>query len=877
MRGRNVHYRPRVDPLEDRLPPGSLLGFFGTSEAAPAPDLSPVSDPAPSVALTTGEPLEALGRAWPDSPPAVEAPARLVSAPAPSADDTPAADGGDWASLTAPTVPSRRTAPVNIGVAPISSATLGTDAASTNGLLRLPPPETAPVTGSANASLRDLAFTTLVAGQGAVNSARPLPRSPATRSSNYRQLPLSFQANVGQTDSRVQFLSAANGAMLFLTSTEAVFRLEKPPARGGWRAEGGGQGGVADSLGEVGPPGSAVVRMQLIGATPGARGVGLDALPTRANYFLGDDPAAWRTNVASYGRVEFPGVYTGIDLVYYGNQGQLEYDFVVAPGADPRAISLHFGGANGVTLDAAGNLVVQTAAGPLVQHRPVLYQTVGGVRQPVAGSFVLEGSNQVGVTVGRYDPTQALVIDPTLAYSSYLGGSGEEMALGLAVDDQGDMFVTGQTSSPDFPTTDGSTGDGIPHAFVAELDPTGAYLVFATYLGGSGFDRGNAIALDSSGAVYVAGRTNSRNFPRLHPLPYGRTYPGGMFSAFVTRLSATGDSLVYSTYLGGSGNDDALGIAVNAQNQAYVVGGTSSDDFPTTPNAFQYEEIGTVAFLARINAADSNLLYCSYLGGNASSQRANGVALDAAGNVYVTGQTAAVDFPVVTPAAQENFGGGVSNSFVAKFNPARSGARSLVYSTYLGGSQDDRGLAIAVDGDGNAYVTGETSSPDFPTVNAFQPGFQATNYNAFITKVDPTGRSWVFSSYFGGSGWDIAAGIALDAQNNIYLTGMTTSPDFPTVNPIQGTFGGGNSDGFVAELSADGSGPLFSTYLGGSGDENPDENVVHTGQHNGRIAVDGGGTIYVIGNTQSVDFPTVNALQGSLNGLTNTFLVKIAP
>ncbi len=205
------------------------------------------------------------------------------------------------------------------------------------------------------------------------------------------------------------------------------------------------------------------------------------------------------------------------------------------------------------------------------------------------------------------------------------------------------------------------------------------------------------------------------------------------------------------------------------------------------------------------------------------------------------------------------------------------GARSLIYSTYLGGSQDDRGLAVAVDSDGNAYVTGETSSPDFPTVNAFQPTFQAANFNAFITKVDPTGSSWVFSSYFGGSGWDIGSGIALDAQNNIYLTGMTTSPDFPTVNPIQADFGGGNSDAFVAELSADGSGPLFSTFLGGSGDENPDENVVHTGQHNGRIAVDSSGTIYVIGNTQSPDFPTVDPLQGSLNGITNAFLVKITP
>ncbi len=858
-------YQPRLDTLEDRLPPGSLLGFFAGTEAEAAPSPCADGDSLPEIALTLDTPLEAHGKDWPDSSQATESAARPVSSRTDNNADILNLAGDDLADLpTAPPSSLRSFPSAGIGVGPASPVASTNEAASGAGLLRLPSPELTGAAVSGNAIVPDHALTA-AAGRQATNPLRPLPHSAPALTQNYGQLPLSFQANVGQTDPRVQFLSAANGSMLFLSATEAVFRLDKPA------------NGAPDSLGEVGPPTTAVVRMDLIGATPGVQGVGLEALPTRANYFLGNDPAGWHTNVPSYGRVAFPGVYPGIDLVYYGNQGQLEYDFVVAPGADPRAISLHFQGAEGVALDAAGNLVVQTAAGPMVQHRPVLYQTVNGVRSAVAGRFVLQGPDQVGLAVGRYDPTQALVIDPTLAYSSYLGGSGEEQALGLAVDDQGDMFITGQTSSPDFPTTDGSTGDGLPHAFVAELDPTGTYLVFATYLGGNGLDRGNAIALDQSGNIYVAGRTGSTNFPRLHPLPYGRVYPGGTYSGFVTKLNSTGDSMVYSTYLGGSGNDDALGIAVNANNQAYVVGGTSSDDFPTTPNAFQYEEIGTVAFLAKINAADSNLLYATYIGGDNRAQRANGVALDAAGNAYITGQTDAVDFPVTGRAAQQDFGGGISNAFVTKINPTRMGARSLIYSTYLGGSQDDRGLAVAVDSDGNAYVTGETSSPDFPTVNAFQPTFQAANFNAFITKVDPTGSSWVFSSYFGGSGWDIGSGIALDAQNNIYLTGMTTSPDFPTVNPIQADFGGGNSDAFVAELSADGSGPLFSTFLGGSGDENPDENVVHTGQHNGRIAVDSSGTIYVIGNTQSPDFPTVDPLQGSLNGITNAFLVKITP
>jgi hypothetical protein len=858
-------YRPRVDSLEDRLPPGSLLALGAGFEAGPVLSLSADNNLRPEIALEIDQPLESHGNERLDTLPVSEFAAQPIHSRTSTDTETLNPDGDDLAGSTTARPPASRLLPSE-GSAPVPAtwASWSNTAANAAALLRLPSTEPGSAVQPSSAIVRNDAVA-VAAGRHSANSIRPLPHSPATLAKNYGQLPLRFQANVGQTDPRVQFLSAGNGSMLFLSSTEAVFRLDRPASD------------IPDSLGEIGPPSTAVIRMQLVGATPGVQGVGLEALPTRANYFLGNDPAHWHTNVPSYGRVAFPGVYPGIDLVYYGNQGQLEYDFVVAPGADPRAISLHFQGTQNVALDAAGSLVVQTAAGSIVQHRPVLYQIANGVRSAVAGSFILEGPNQVGVAVGRYDPTQPLVIDPTLAYSSYLGGSGEELALGLAVDDQGDMFVTGQTSSPDFPTTDGSTGDGLPHAFVAELDPTGTYLVFATYLGGSGLDRGNAIALDASGNIYVAGRTGSRDFPLVHPLPYGLRYPGGTYSGFVTKLSPAGASVVYSTYLGGSGNDDALGIAVNAQNQAYVVGGTSSDDFPTTPNAFQYEEVGTVGFLAKINAADSDLLYASYIGGDLRAQRANAVALDSAGNAYITGQTDAVDFPVTGRAAQQNFGGGINNAFVAKINPTRTGARSLIYSTYLGGSQDDRGLAIAVDADGNAYVTGETSSPDFPTVTAFQPTFQASNFNAFITKVDPTGSSWVFSSYFGGSGWDIGAGIALDGQNHIYLTGMTTSPDFPTVNAIQANFGGGNSDAFVAELSADGSGPLFSTFLGGGGDENPDDNVGHTGQHNGRIAVDSAGTIYVIGNTQSVDFPTVNPLQGNLNGTTNAFLVKIAP
>lgn len=854
-----------VELLEARLPPGSFLGLWlGSGQETPGLSMVDASKEASRTTLdvsalaapvdTGAEPFGQIG--------AYESATAFDGA---RGERVFLAGVGDLIDESIPPWSPAALAPPGVGIGdglalPQSS---GFEAASSSS----PMSSTGKIAdvsssgaGSATGPLFDDAMLSALVGQpGTDSSIRPALKTNAV--ATQAGLPLTFQANVGQTDSRVRFVAEGGGYTLFLTGDEAVFSLR------------GSDGQARDSLGEPVATTPSVVHMRIVGANPDARPVGQEPLSGTVNYFVGNDPAKWHGGVATFGRVAYPEVYPGVNLVYYGNQGSLEYDFQVAPGADPRPIALQFQGGEGASIDAEGNLVVQTTAGALRQHKPILYQEMNGVRHEVAGAYVLRGPNQVGFTVGAYDPSRPLVIDPVLTYSTFLGGSGADNAYGLAVDSQGNTYLTGQTSSTDFPTTDGSVGDGSPHVFVAKIDATGQNLVYSTYLSGTGprGERGNAIALDSAGNAYVTGRTSSRDFPIVAGA-FQSLYPGGMFSAFVTKINPTGDGLVYSTYLGGSVNDSAFGIAVDANGNAYVAGGTSSDDFPFTPNAFQYVSKNTSPFFAEFNADGSDLLYASFLGGGRSMERANGIALDAQGNAYITGQTGADDFPTTLDAAQPDFGGGLDNAFVAKFNPNAFGDDSLVYSTYLGGNRDDRGLAIAVDADGNAYVTGEASSTNFPLRNAFQSTFRGAPYNAFVTEVNAAGTQFVSSSYFGGGGEDRGLAIALDAANNIYLTGYTTSPDFPTRNPIQPALGGG-SDAFVAELSNDGSGPLFSTFLGGSGNENADGQVI---PHDGGIAVDAMGTIYVLGHTGSADFPTVNPLQATLNGFTNAFLVKIA-
>jgi hypothetical protein len=612
----------------------------------------------------------------------------------------------------------------------------------------------------------------------------------------YGQIPLSFEVNRGQTAAEVDFLSQGNGYSLFLTPTETVLSLQKPaPAAGDGTAT----------------PDAAVLRSRFVGANPQPQVVGVDQLASTSNYFTGNDPSQWQTNIANYGRVEYQNLYPGVDLVFYGNQQELEYDYVVAPGANPGVIKLAIDGAESITLDDQGNLVLHTSGGDVVEQAPVVYQESGGVRQPVSGQFVLESGGQVGFALGIYDHSQPLVIDPVLSYSTYLGGKGEDEGYGIAVDAAGNAYVTGRTGSANFPATASAVQTSLPgiqNAFVMKLNPTGTALVYSTYLGGSGYDIGTAIAVDAAGNAYVTGTTGSSNFPSTTGAL--QTTYGSNDDVFVTKLNPTGTALVYSTYLGGTSDDDGEGIAVDAAGNAYVTGYTDSSKFPTTPGAYQTALGGSVdAFVTKLNPTGTALVYSTYLGGTGGDS-AFGIAVDNAGDAYVTGKTQNVtgntdstDFPTTPGAYQTAFRTGLSgddfDAFVTKLNPAGT---ALVYSTYLGGTSDDTGRGIAVDAAGNAYVTGNTDSTDFPTTPGAYQAPVGGDSHAFVTKLNPAGTALVYSTYLGGTGYGIGTAIAVDAAGDLYVTGWTQSANFPiTPGALQTTYGGGNYDAFVTKFA----------------------------------------------------------------------------
>jgi Beta-propeller repeat len=677
-------------------------------------------------------------------------------------------------------------------------------------------------------------------------ASAPDPKTPARILDSYGKLPLSFEANQGQTDSQVKFLSRGSGYTLFLTEDEAVFSL---------------RGGKAKAAGTQLPPkavtptDTAVLRMKLVSADHAANVTGLDELPGSSNYFVGSDPKKWHRNVPTFAKVKYQGIYQGIDLIYYGNQRQLEYDFVVQPGADPRRIQFDVQGATTVSRQPNGDLVLQLAEGDVRWRKPFVYQEKDGVRQEIAANYLVK-QNHVGFEVSDFDAQRPLFIDPML-YSTYLGGSSNDFASAIAVDSSGNAYITGYASSIDFPLMDplqpnyGGSGD----AFVTEISAGGSALVYSTYLGGSGDDQGAGIAVDSSGNAYVTGFTNSTDFPTMNPLQPNN---GGSYDAFVTEIAAGGSALVYSTYLGGSSHDFASAIAVDASGDAYITGYTYSTNFPTK-NPLQPQSAGGIAdaFVTEINAGGSALLYSTYLGGSLEDQ-GSGIAVDSSGSAYVTGNTTSTNFPTMNPLQKANAGD--TDAFITKIQP--SGA-ALVYSTYLGGKGVDKSYGIAVDTSGNAYITGSTASTDFPTMNPFQPQ-NANVIDAFVTEINAQGSALVYSTYLGGKRNDLGYAIAVDSSGDAYVTGITSSVTFPTLNPLQPANGGGSEDAFVTEFIAGGSALIYSTYLGGAGDD------VGYG-----IAVDSSGNTYVTGFTNSTNFPTLNPLQSANGGGSNAFVSEI--
>ena len=714
------------------------------------------------------------------------------------------------------------------------------------------------------------------------NAVQAAPATSETRAplvKAYGRLPLSFEANQGQTDAQVKFVSRSRGYTLFLTGrAEALLILSRrhPQAT----AADPGQ----SRFGKKEKPISTLVRMNLVGANATPRVEGLGELPGKANYFIGNDPKKWRTNVPTYAKVNYRAVYRGVDLVYYGNQSQLEHDFVVAPGADPSVITMGIEGPDKLSVNAQGDLVLMMKDGEIRFQKPMIYQDLDGGRHEIAGGYKLHGKHQVGFEIAAYDRTKPLVIDPQLVYSTYLGGGSEDEGFGIALDSFGNAYVTGYTDSggqfgtPTFPTTSGAFQTalaGFYDAFVTKLNSAGSGLVYSTYLGGSDSmvgqgtagNIGLGIAVDSSGSAYVAGVTDSTDFPTTFGA-FQTANASTAGAAFVTKLNSAGSGLVYSTYLRGSGVN---GIAVDSAGSAYVTGGAGSN-FPTTPGAFQTALAGGGdAFVTKLNSSGSGLVYSTYLGGS-SNDVGQGIAVDSSGNALVTGSTESTNFPTTSGAFQTSNATTdphcrhCTDAFVTKLNSAGSG---LVYSTYLGGSSRDVGQGIAVDSSGNAFVTGFTTSTNFPTTpGAFQTVQAAfASVDAFVTKLNATGSGLVYSTYLGGGFTDRAFGIAVDSSGSAYVTGQTDSTDFPTTpgafQTVQTAFP--TLDAFVTRLNSAGSGLVYSTYLGGS------DSDAGLG-----IAVDSSGSAYVTGLTRSTDFPTTSgAFQTTLGGSINAFVAKL--
>jgi hypothetical protein len=662
----------------------------------------------------------------------------------------------------------------------------------------------------------------------------------------YRSLPLLFEPNRGQSDPRVKFMARSQGLTLFLTSTDAVLVTRE-----------------------------ATLKMRVLGANPNAVALGLDELPGRIHSLIGRDPRTWRTDGRAYARVLYREIYPGIDLAYYGTRHQgLEYDFVVAPGANPRAIRLGLEGADRIELSAEGDLLLHVGAASLRFGKPVVYQHVGGARREIQGVWVREGAATVGFQVAAYDPSAALVIDPIVSLATYLGGFGADQAFAVAIDTAGAVYVTGNTTSANFPTTPGSFGPtslGAIDAFIVKLSPDLATTVYSTYLGGTtGDDAGRGIAVDSGGNAYVTGFTNSTDFPTTagaFQTASGAGVCSGLVcnDAFVVKLDPTGATLLYGTYLGGNESDVGLGIAVDATGNAHVTGGTFSTNFPTTAGAVQPTATAggsREAFVTKLNPLGAALAYSTFLGGTGDDV-GNAIALSASNVAYVTGSTESTIFPVTVGALQTSFGGpaGGTDAFVT----ALGAGGALVYSTFLGGIASDEGLSIAVDGGGNAYVTGATSSLNFPATGVFT--FTGTTTQAFLTELNPAGAALVVSRAVPTGRLDttardpaspsISVGIARDGVGNLFISGSELR--------CVGLGCVVNTDAFVVSLDPTAT-STTAQFVGGTGDD-----------FGLGMAVDSGGSVFLVGDTTSANFPvTASAVQTTFGGTTDAFVVMIS-
>lgn len=730
--------------------------------------------------------------------------------------------------------------------------------------------------------------------KNAVNGAAKLSQSNNTALkhralANYAALPVSFEANQGQTDPQVKYMARGNGYKLYLTSSQAILRVSgrhgdsdvRDMMMNKRRGAAETKAWIKKRYGNAhrGSSSQAEVRMNLLG--PGAEATLSANEPQHAklNYFIGKDPAKWLTNVPLYGRVNYSNVYPGIDLAFHGTAQRLEFDYLVSPGADPKPIQVSFEGIDKLQTNESGDLILTTSAGPVELHKPVAYQVKDGVRSDVDARFVIKGHDQIAFAVGAYDHSRELVIDPTVFYSTYFGGDFADYGIAIAVDANGNSYVAGATDSNTLPGPAGSTvtaSAGTFDAFVTKIDTNGACVFTSIFGGTTGDDFPGGIAVDAQG-IYIGGTTSSSDFPTTAGAPQTIFQGGttnGANDAFAVKLDLTGSlPPVWGTYIGGSDSDSGLGVAVDASHNVYVVGETYSGNLPVTDGSILNLNSGSGnddGYIAGVNATGTAFIQMRYIGGS-SGDLATGVSIDGSGNIYISGITISSDLPVTAGVLQPSCGtdgncnavgstGPFDDLFIASIKANLSGYN---YITYFGGSVTDDAYAIAADASGNVFLTGRTTSPDFLLSGGtpFQSQLLGTQ-NAFILGLNNTGSALAYESYFGGEASDLGTGIALDSGDNIYITGQTTSAtQFPLLNPTQPA-PSGNSDAFVSVFGLNQNLLLFSTFLGGGGDEN---------QFAGAIGVDAAENIYVTGDTDSGNgnspsFPTTTGAIGSTSG-----------
>ncbi len=687
---------------------------------------------------------------------------------------------------------------------------------------------------------------------------------------------LFFEANQGQFDKRVKFSARASGYKLFLTSNEAVYVIHE---RGNEAVHAVQPGPGLSSPDTPKSRGAVAVWMKLAGANRNPEAVGVAELAGKHNYFRGADPSKWQSNVPLYQKALLNNVYDGIDMEWYGNGSRIEYDFKVSPNVSTRQIEWRIDGADKVSVEDDGSLVISTPFGELKQYAPVTYQESDGLRTAVESRFEKRGENSVGFAVGDYDHSRPLTIDPVtdLNYSTFLGGELGETGFAIADGAQfGGVYVTGATSSTLFPTTPGTYNDqlgGGGDVFVSKFNDEGSALIYSTYIGGGSNDAGYGIAIDSLGNAYITGATapSAIPFPTTVDAPFPNN--SGDMDAFVTKLNPTGSALVYSTLSGGALRDEGLGITVRA-GRAYVAGFTQSSNFPTTAGAFD-TTLGGLAdgFVMRVGPQGFNFEYSTLIGGS-DVDIARGIAVDGSGNAIICGESGLFsnhDYPT-TPGAFDRTHNGEFDAVVTKFNPAGS---ALVYSTLLGGDNREIARAIAIDPSGSVYITGETSAGSvlFPTTpGAFDTTFGGSQ-DVFVTKFNPAGSALVYSTFLGGDDNDTGHDIEVNAAGNAFVTGRAgvLSVSYPTTAAAydtRTTRRGVNdfADAFLTKLTASGGALIYSTFIGSS---NPDWG-------NG-IALNSSGDAFLTGYTSNgdTDFPTTaGAFQPDINGFSDAFVSK---